>query len=537
MPISPLQHTLFDALRNSYQTSTALADICRGIEKEGLRTTLDGNLALTAHPYNLGSALTNSWLTTDFSESLLEFITPVSQSAKQAIDFLKLSHAIAAKEIDKSERIWPSSMPCKLPADDEIPLAYYGESNIGKMKTTYRRGLGHRYGRAMQTVAGIHYNFSLPESYWQLEYANSPIKQQFNSLQRYIDKRYLDLIRNFRRHYWLLIYLFGAAPVADPSFVQGRAHQMKTTAASDLTLEHATSLRMGDLGYQSAAQGSIFVCYNELDNYIATLQDALVQSYLPYENFPYQEGVKSQLSTALLQIENEFYSPIRPKRVAHSGESPLQALHARGIEYIEVRCLDIDPYESVGISEKTIHFLDAFLLTCLLMESPDCDQEEFAAIGENQKLIVEHGREDTLALNLQGEKVDKKAYALSLMDNISNIASWLDKTQNTNQYSESVAAQITKINDVAAMPSSKLLAAINENSQTHNAYILNLAEQHHQTHLAFSKDESNQELAETLLNEAKNSHQLQKEIEKNSTESFENFLETYYHQSRINLST
>ncbi len=261
-----------------------LTRIQRGIEKEGLRVTPDGQLAQTPHPTTLGSALTNPWLTTDFSESLLEFITPVFESIPAAMGYLNDIHALAYQKLD-NEIIWGTSMPCILPADDEIPLAQYGSSNIAKMKTVYRRGLGLRYGRAMQTVAGIHYNFSLPEAFWRrsFEYDRCNGRTELTHLQSYIDERYLSLIRNFRRHYWLLIYLFGAAPCVDKSFVHGRPHNLSELGSKDYYYANATSLRMGDLGYQSSAQKSLFVCYNTLENYIETLGKAIKTPYSDYE--------------------------------------------------------------------------------------------------------------------------------------------------------------------------------------------------------------------------------------------------------------
>ena len=166
-------------------TQDALKQIQRGIEKEGLRVTKYGNLALTPHPRSLGSALTNSSLTTDFSESLLEFITPVCDTAKDALQYLQNIHSFTASRL-ADEHVWCSSMPCMLPDDASIPLALYGSSNIGTMKTAYRRGLGHRYGRAMQTVAGIHYNFSLPDSFWQIEQQSAPIQNRQLPLDQYV---------------------------------------------------------------------------------------------------------------------------------------------------------------------------------------------------------------------------------------------------------------------------------------------------------------------------------------------------------------
>ena len=156
-----------------------LTQLQRGIEKEGLRVDEEGNLAMTPHPRTLGSALTNPWLTTDFSEALLEFITPVFTTVDETLAYLKDIHALFYKRT-KGENIWAGSMPCYLPEDDKIPVARYGTSNIARMKTIYRIGLVHRYGSAMQTIAGIHYNFSMPEQYWQATFDETRVNNQAN---------------------------------------------------------------------------------------------------------------------------------------------------------------------------------------------------------------------------------------------------------------------------------------------------------------------------------------------------------------------
>jgi glutamate--cysteine ligase len=212
-------------------------------------------------------------------------------------------------------------------------------------------GLAHRYGRRMQTISGIHYNWSLPGV---------------------SSEQYFALIRNFRRHAFLLLYLFGASPAVCSSFVAGRQHELQTLSDGTMYMPHGTSLRMGRLGYQSDAQASLAVSYNSLDGYGASLQDALTRPYPAYEAVGIRNpgGDYNQLATSLLQIENEFYGTIRPKRVIYPGERPLHALRERGVEYVEVRLMDLDPFEPVGINAQTMRFLDVFLLHCLLSDSP-----------------------------------------------------------------------------------------------------------------------------------------------------------------------
>ena len=511
-----------------FDTSDRLAmltEIVRGIEKEGLRSTFGSDLALSPHPGTLGSALTNSWLTTDFSESLLEFITPTFTSVDAALEHLATAHSIVSNTLD-DEMIWASSMPCRLPEDDTIPLAQYGDSNIATMKTVYRRGLANRYGRAMQTVAGIHYNFSMPQRYWDASYPQRGSHQRSFDLQAYINARYFDLIRNFRRNYWLLIYLLGAAPCVDQSFVQGRSHHLDALNSSDLYLPHATSLRMGDLGYQSAAQQSMFVCYNELDTYIETLGQAIQTPYPDYEKIGMvKDGVYQQLSTALLQIENEFYSPIRPKRVTNSGEKPLQALAQRGVQYIEVRCLDLDPFDALGINADTIRFLDAFLLHCLLHDSPLCNEEEFRRINVNQSRVVNEGRDPDLTIYCGSKEVRLRDCAYRLLDEIELVAKSLDRAQQTDAYQHSVATQRLKVDDATRTPSAKVLQHMREGHSHHLDWVKQQSLAHRETHRAYHADPA---LLDTLNDECQASVERREAIEAQDQVDFSQFLDEYF---------
>ena len=356
----------------------ALHGIRRGIEKESLRVRPDGTLAATPHPAGLGSALSHPHITTDFSEAQLELITGVHAGVESCLEELTAIHQAVYRQIGE-ELLWCASMPCALPADDAIPIGRYGTSNVGQAKTVYRTGLAYRYGRRMQTISGIHYNFSLPGR---------------------SNDEYFALIRNFRRHSWLLLYLFGASPAVCSSFVEGREHDLEVLGPGTLGRPWATSLRMGRLGYQSDAQASLAVSYNSLESYAASLQDALTRPWPLYEAIGIRDpdGEYSQLATSLLQIENEFYGTIRPKRVIRTGERPLHALRERGVEYVEVRLMDLDPFEPVGINAATMRFLDVFLLHCLLADSPPDTPEEIVCMSLIQEFVAQRGREPGLKL-------------------------------------------------------------------------------------------------------------------------------------------
>lgn len=502
----------------------AFRRIQRGIEKESLRKDSTGKLALTPHPRALGSALCNDWLTTDFSEALLEFITPVHRESQAMLNQLADLHRFTTAKLD-DELLWPSSMPGELPPDSEIPLAEYGNSNVGLMKTAYRRGLGNRYGRAMQCVAGIHYNFSLPSDYWQIESQISG--DSTKKLQNYANYRYFDLIRNFRRNYWLLIYLFGASPAADPSFVQGREHNLETLSTDDLYLPYATSLRMGDLGYQSKAQQALFVCYNELQTYIETLRCSLKTEYPPYKKFGVcVDGIYEQLSTSILQIENEFYSSIRPKRVAQSGQTPANALANGGIEYIEVRCLDLDPFESNGIHNDAVKFIDLFLLTCLLTESPACNEQEFRAIAKNQSRVVNEGRKPGLSLvdSLNDYKETPLAtLANSILDNMLVVAN----AMSDSSFKNIIANAREKVTHSEITPSGKVLGYLMKNKLRHMDFGVETAKLH-RAKLSASSLKDTIELQ--LSKEVQASFEKQKEVEASDSISFEEYLSNYFSQ-------
>ncbi|HSU43521.1 MAG TPA: glutamate--cysteine ligase, partial [Casimicrobiaceae bacterium] len=364
-----------------------LRRLLRGIERESLRVRPDGTLATSTHPPELGSALTHPHITTDFSESQLELITGVQPDVAACLRELTEIHQFVYRHIG-DDALWSGSMPCRLPPDDDIPIGRYGGSNIGQLKSVYRAGLSHRYGRRMQTISGVHYNFSLPD---EAMAALQVAARDTRAPSAFRTERYFAAIRNFRRCSWLPLYLFGASPAVCTTFVDGRTHRLQKLSGDTLYLPHATSLRMGPLGYQSDAQSALAVSFNSLERYAASLHHALTQPYPAYEAIGVQgdDGRYRQLATTLLQIENEFYGTIRPKRRIRRGERPLHALTARGVEYIEVRSLDVEPFSPVGIDALTMRFLDVFLLHCLLADSPPDTPAEIARIARNQFRVAE----------------------------------------------------------------------------------------------------------------------------------------------------
>ena len=425
--------------------SGRLAGIRRGIEKEGLRVLPTGGLALTPHPQALGAALTHPSITTDYSESQIELITGAHRGVEETLGELTEVHQYVLRTLQGAggEMLWVSSMPCGLPTDETIPLGRYGNSHIGRAKSIYRMGLGHRYGRRMQTISGIHYNWSLPGVG---------------------SEEYFALIRNFRRHAFVLLYLFGASPALCPCFVEGREHSLQPLGSQGqaLHLPYATSLRMGRLGYQSDAQASLYVSYNGLEGYANSLHEALTRPYAPYEAIGIRNlgGDYNQLGTSLLQIENEFYGTIRPKRTVRRGERPLHALRERGVEYVEVRLMDLDPFEPVGITAQTMRLLDVFLLHCLLSDSPPDTPAEIAELKHNQHQTAERGREPGLRLKRQGESVLLVDWAAQVLAQCAPIAAALDATHGTQAYSAALRDAQATLADAARAPSARVLAAM-----------------------------------------------------------------------------
>ncbi|PCI78715.1 MAG: glutamate--cysteine ligase [SAR86 cluster bacterium] len=496
--------------------------IHRGIEKESLRVSANGHISLSSHPKALGSSLTNPFITTDFSESLLEFITPAYSDIDECLKTMEDIHRFTLQNLENDEMLWVASMPCPLGAADDIPIAQYGSSNVGKLKTLYRHGLSNRYGRLMQIISGIHYNFSMPESFWQPYAEHCGFKGE---LKDFKTEKYLHLIRNFHRYSWLLIYLFGASPAACKCFVQGREHGLQQLDDTSLYLPDATCLRMGNLGYKSEAQKSLFVCYNELDSYVDCLREAMNTPYPEYEAMGQsKDGEYLQLNTNLLQLENEFYSTIRPKRVVKSGQRPSEALTQDGIEYIEVRALDLNPYLPFGIDSEQIHFLDSFLLHCLLDESPECNKQEFFEVADNIAKIVEHGRDPELSLNLEGKPKHMSEWANEILTEVGNAASILDHIHTSTNYSSSLTAQSAKIANSDLTPSGRILKDMKEGGLSFFEFSMQQSRKHRD---ALQNNGLSEATVKMMRDTAAQSLKDQADIESLDTEGFDEYLKNW----------
>lgn len=522
------------ALCQQPAVSKTLRDIARGIEKETLRVTDGGRLAQTPHPRSVGSALTHPSITTDFSEALMEFITPVFTDIDGCLESLDQIHRFTLQQLHAQaspEYLWLASMPCILPGNDGIPVAQYGSSNVARMKTAYRIGLGHRYGRLMQTIAGIHYNFSLPDEFWcalwRAEVGSGATIDE-KCLQDFKTERYFALVRNFRRYVWLLVYLFGSSPALCKSFLDGRAHKLQEFDAHSLYAPHATSLRMGDLGYQSSAQEHVVISYNNLDEYVASLLKGLTQPLPEYERIGVRvDGEYRQLSSNLLQIENEFYSTIRPKRTTGSGEAPITALCERGVEYIEVRCIDVNPYQPLGIEAEQIRFIDSFLLFCALNDSPPLCTTEYRVTQANLSSVVNRGREPGLQLERGDTKISLQAWASELVANIERCAAVFDGVHGGEEYVKTATAQRARIADPNLTPSAQVLADMRAQKLSYVQFEEKLSKQHRD---AFLARPLSAELQAQMKEEAAQSLRDQEKVEAGDTLTFEQYLARYYQQ-------
>lgn len=520
----------YSALLSSLQEQNhlpLLAKIQRGIEKEGLRCEPNGKLSQKKHPEALGAALTHPSITTDYSEALLEFITPVFSTASEALNFLQNLHQFSYQNMG-DESIWPASMPCIIDGELSIPIAEYGCSNLGQLKHAYRHGLWHRYGRTMQAIAGIHYNFSMPEEIWPVLFEHEHQRQpEADELKDYISARYFGLIRNFRRYSWVLFYLFGASPAVCKSFLEGREHQLQAFKEHSLYLPYATSLRMSDLGYQNNAQAELIVCYNQLDSYVQTLSEAVTKPVAAYEKIGLQEdsGQFKQLNTSLLQIENEYYSDIRPKRIGKNGEKPLEALSKHGVEYIEVRCTDLNPFLPLGLNESQIHFMDLFLSHCLFSDSPEINQQEYIAIKANQQAAVMQGRDPELHLHRAGESVKLRDWAEEFLSDMNKLAEQMNIAKGKDVYTSSLQQQRDKVADASLTPSAQYLARMENEDKEFAELTRELAAEH--------KAAMNQPLAEEISLQlqtlAKQSLAEQAEMEQAASEQqpFADYLAAY----------
>ncbi len=513
------------ALINS-RHDALLASSQVGLEKESLRVSLDGSLSQTPHPHSLGSPLTHPYITTDYSEAMAEFITPPTDNIHEALVLLRDTQRFVYGELD-NELLWATSMPCVVAGETSIPIANYGSSNAGMMKTVYRRGLGHRYGRVMQVISGLHYNYSFPENFWPVF---QDIEQNSENLQDFISDSYFGLIRNLQRFGWLVPYLFGASPAVCKSFIGGEQSSLKSFNENTYYQPFATSLRMGDIGYQNnqEANSGIKANYDNLDSYVDSLASAINTPYEAYEKIGVVvDGQYEQLNANILQIENEYYSTIRPKQLVRDFEKPIHALKHRGVSYVELRSLDVNAFDPLGINEEQLYFLEAFLVFCQLHSSPAINSVERVHIDQNELAAAHRGRDPHLYLYRNGKKILLKEWATEIFSAMEGVCEFLDAGSGNSLYSEALAAQMEKVRDPDKTPSARMLSEMSETGEGFFAFALRMSKQHQQY---FSECVLSPELKKNFIEMARNSWKRKEELESEENESFEAYLERYFNQ-------
>ncbi len=496
----------------------------RGLEKESLRVSRDGKIAQTPHPRALGSALTHPQITTDYSEALLEFVTPPVADLGETLRTLHDIHAFAYQNLD-DELLWATSMPCIVDGDKSVPIAEYGDSNIGRMKHVYRRGLDHRYGRTMQAIAGVHFNYSVPQGFWS---AYQDLIGSDDSAFEFVSDQYFGLIRNFQRHGWIIPFLFGSSPAICRSFLGGKLDGFQSFNASTLYEPYATSLRMSDIGYKNRAQAGLAISYNSLQAYVDDLTQAIETPDPEYAAIgTFVDGEWRQLNTNVLQIENEYYSSVRPKNVTRSGEKPTLALKHRGVQYVEIRALDINPFEPTGVDAHALRFIEALLLFCLLCDSPPIEPVEQGHISYNQGQVARCGRDPQLRLRWQDGSVRLHDWASALLDALQGVCEILDGDDPRTPYSEALSVQRARLQAPALLPSAQVLETMREHDESFVHFAMRLSE----AHAAYFREQTlAPEVAARFTRMARESLEEQARIEASDSLSFEDYLAGYFAQ-------
>ena len=497
-----------------------------GLEKESLRVNSEGNIAQTPHPKVLGSALKNPWITTDYAEAMLELITPPCDRAYKSLDFLLDVETFVYQHID-NELLWTTSMPCVIRGEDDITIAQYGISNAGKMKSVYRQGLAERYGKMMQVISGIHFNYSVATEFWP---AFQEVEGDTSAEQDFINKRYMGMTRNIQRYGWIIPYLFGTSPAICKSFLAGipKPETMKLFKEFTCYEPYGTSLRMGDIGYTNSKEDDrgIKANYNSLAAYIESLRCAINMPHKEYEDIGLKAGDEYlQLNTNVLQIENEYYSSVRPKQILDGFEKPTDALERRGIQYVELRSVDINAFRPAGMTHRQLYFLEMFMMFCLLQESPEITEQEAKEIDANQSIVAHQGRKPDLQLSRNGENISLKNWATELLNEMSGVADLLNKAHDETCYAKAIKSQMALVEDPDKTPSAMVLDDIMNRDGSYYHFAKRKSEEHRdfflERKLALETQQKIERVAENSLKE-------QAELEAKNGLDFDTFLQKYF---------
>ena len=454
----PALEQITAALSADSKALRLLSESAIGLEKESLRVNARGQLAKTPHPAALGAALTHTQITTDYSEAQLELITPKMQHSADALAFLTDLHTYIYQHLGE-EILWSNSMPCVVKNEEEIPIAQYGSSNLGQLKHIYRQGLKMRYGSAMQIISGVHFNYSIQPELWQFFQAAVHSSEPLSKLRQ---QRYMGMVRNLLRLSWMIPYLFGASPAVCKAFVGKRTEGMQTFDKHTLFDPAATSLRMGNVGYQNNKEikTGLAISYNSLAAYVASLNEAVSTPYAPYQTIGIKQPAGAgywQLNANILQIENEYYATVRPKHTTQQDEMSLLALHHKGIEYIELRSLDINTFAAAGITLKQLYFLEVLFLFCLFTESEALSENQQQQCSHNEIMTAHQGRDPKLLLQTDQKSLSVKDWGLEICQRIMPVAELLDRANGGQAYQQAVQNHQTMFLDREQTLSARVL--------------------------------------------------------------------------------
>jgi glutamate--cysteine ligase len=376
-------------------------------------------------------------------------------------------------------------------------------------------------------IAGVHFNYSIPRDFWP---ALQAMERDERPLQSFISESYFGMLRNLQRFGWLIPYLFGASPSVCKSFLGGRPTNLREFDENTYYSPYATSLRMGDIGYQNSKEEGtgIKACYNSLDAYVQTLSCAIETLCPIYQAIGVKvDGEYRQLNANILQIENEYYSTVRPKQVPELMEKPIHALQRRGVRYVELRSLDVNPYHPLGIAEEQIYFLEALMILSLLETSPEFDVAEQKEIDWNELAAAHRGRDPALRLKLRGDEIGLRDWGLEICDAMEPIVELLDDAMATSPYRNSLQIQRERLEHSDMTPSAIMLAEMRERGEGFYHFAKRKSLEHYDYFMQHDHSSEDQDLLEC---EATDSWRRQREMEKADNLSFDQFLSNYFSQ-------
>ena len=509
---------------SKHSCSLFLADSKVGLEKESLRVDKNGTISYKMHPEILGSSLTNKFITTDYSEALIEIITPPCSSHHEAIKYLENIIAYVYDNLEE-EYLWPASMPCIVAGDESIPIAYYGTSNPARMKTTYRRGLGNRYGKIMQVISGIHYNYSFSDKFWK---GYAEFKKTEKKLKDFKSEQYFIISRNLLRNGWIIAYLFGCSPAVCKSYLAGKKTSLDSFDQYTYYGKSATSLRMGDIGYQNNKEEDmgVHVNYNSLNEYVHSLDQAIKKPSKEYEKIGvYEDGYYKQLNANTLQIENEYYSTVRPKADQKHSMRPSKALLEHGVSYIELRSIDNNIFLNSGIDLDQMYFIELLMIYSLIISDKEISENEYAEIKNNLTNVAHNGREKDFKLQLNNKDIPLKKTLDEIMGELRKISNMMYLITHDKKYTDCIKKQEEKLSDRSNLPSNMVIDKMKMKEISFYEFCMENIWKQKKYFTNINIEES---IVKKLKDESLMSDERRVYMECNNQETYEDYIEKYF---------